>query len=163
ISGPPYAGAAGRGLHRRRLAMNDDGLICRDDLRHEAVRESPLFGLDYVEVGDDQRTLHVVFLGAAPAKIAVAHVRIEGGRRIRDVRRVGAAVTRQHDRTLDDTMDVEVDKAGDFSIYTLRVVALDANGHPTDAPMEGFDPRYASVEFSFKAGCPNDLDCRDMP
>src|SRR5689334_1943617 len=143
--------------------MSDAGLICREDLRHEQVRESLLFGLDYVEVGDDQRTLHAVFLGAAPPKIAPANVRIEGGRRIRDVAVLDVAVHRQRVHTLDDTMDVVVDKSGDFSTYTLRLVALDADGHPTSEPMEGFDPRYASVEFSFKAGCPSDLDCRPTP
>src|SRR5262249_47207815 len=38
-------------------------------------------------------------------------------------------------------------------------VKVDANGRPSDEPLEGFDPRYAQIEFTFKIGCPSDLDC----
>jgi hypothetical protein len=143
--------------------MNDPGLSCGEDLRHEKVRTAPEYGLDFLEVSDDQRTLHVVFLGQAPDDIDIVNVVIEGGRRIRDVAVVGVDVHRHRDPTVDDSMDVEVDKYGDFSTYTLRVVKLDEDGHPTKRPMDGFDPRYAAIEFSFKAGCPSDLDCRTPP
>jgi hypothetical protein len=87
-------------------------------------------------------------------------VRIKGGRRIRDIRVVDFDVHRQEDPELDDCMVITVDQPGDFSPYTLRLVALDERGHPTDQPFPGFDPRYAQLEFSFKAGCPSDLDCK---
>jgi hypothetical protein len=47
--------------------------------------------------------------------------------------------------------------------YTLSVVQLDDHGHPTDQPMDGFDRRYDEVSFTFKAGCPSDLDCKVLP
>src|SRR6185369_13564780 len=32
-------------------------------------------------------------------------------------------------------------------------------GFPTNRPMRGFDRRFAQICFSFKVGCPSDLDC----
>jgi hypothetical protein len=53
-------------------------------------------------------------------------------------------------------MDITVDRPGDFSTYVLRVVESGGSLRP----MRGFDPRYSTLEFSFKAGCPSDLDCK---
>ena len=33
------------------------------------------------------------------------------------------------------------------------------DGRPGETPLTGFDPRYAAIDFSFKAGCPSDEDC----
>src|SRR4029077_2056869 len=63
----------------------------------------------------------------------------------------------------DAYLTISVDKVGDFSTYTVCVVELDDQGHPTQAPMSGFDPRYACLDFTFKAGCPSDLDCKTQP
>ena len=46
-------------------------------------------------------------------------------------------------------MIVRLDKPGDFSTYTLRLVGLPE-----------IDPYYDHVDFSFKVNCPSDLDCR---
>jgi hypothetical protein len=140
--------------------MNDPDLSCQDERRRDDVRAASLFGLDYLEVSDDQTTLTIIFLGKAPQKIEKENVRIAGGRRIRDIQVKGITVHRQKDPTLDDSMEVRVDRPGDFSTYTLSVVALDEQGHPTGQPMPGFDPRYDEVQFTFKAGCLSDLDCR---
>jgi hypothetical protein len=133
--------------------------ICHDEQRRDQTRARPLYGLDYVEVSDDQLTLTVYFLGKAPQAIAPASVRVEGGRRIRGIQVTHVQLKRQADPELDDYMLVSVDKYGDFSPYTLRIAALDEHGRPTDQPPADFDPRYAQVEFSFKAGCASDLDC----
>jgi hypothetical protein len=135
-------------------------IACTDRNRRQDVRNATLYGLDYVEVDEKQRTLEVFFLGRAPAGIEKANVRISGGRKIRDVAVIGLTVTRQRDFSLDDFMEVDLDKYGDFSTYTLSLVALDDKGRPTEAPLPGFDPRYASVDFSFKVDCPNDQDCK---
>jgi hypothetical protein len=140
--------------------MNDPNLSCREERRREDVRAASLFGLDYVEVVDDQQvTLHVFFLGKAPQKIEQANVVLTGGRRIRDVRIKSVTVRRQPDPTLGDYLEVRVNKAGDFSNYTISLVNA-VNGQPTNEPMDGFDPRYDQVSFSFKASCPTDLDCK---
>ncbi len=139
--------------------MDTPTLACTNERRRRLVRLSAFFGLDYVEVSDDQLTLTVVFLGRAPTGITAANVQIEGGERITDIRVTGVDLQPAADPALDDAMLVTVDQPGDFSTYRLCLRALDDRGHPTDAPMAGFDPRYACVEFSFKAGCPSDLDC----
>jgi hypothetical protein len=139
--------------------MNDPSLSCREERRREDVRAASLFGLDYVEVVDEQQlTLNVFFLGKAPKKLEKANVVLTGGRRIRDVQIKSVSVKRQPDPTLDDYLEVRVTKPGDFSDYTISLVKA-VSGQPTNDPMDGFDPRYHQVSFSFKASCPSDLDC----
>lgn len=127
-------------------------MYCHDDARREAVRAKPeLNGLDYVDVSDDQRSLTVYFLGKALQAIKkgrTEYFRIEGGRRIRNIRVTGVDVVRETDPELDDYVTVQVDKPGDCSTYTLRLVGL-----------KDIDPFYDHVEFSFKVSCPSDLDC----
>ena len=113
--------------------MNGLILNCREELRREDVRAASLFGLDYVEVGteegvgeDDHRTLQVWCLGKAPEKFEKENLVIVGGRRIRDVRIVDLRVVRLADLTRDDHLEIVVDKAGDFSLYTLSAVDVDA-------------------------------------
>ena len=138
------------------------GLSCREIRRRGDVRAASLFGLDFADIGNDstQRTLEVFFLGKAPEKIQPANICIEGGQSIRDVRATAVRLQRNSDATLDDSMEVTLNKYGDFSIYTLRLVQLDEKGQPTGKLLDGFDPHYSSVRFSFKAGCPTDLDCK---
>ena len=52
-----------------------------------------------------------------------------------------------------------VERPGDLSPHTLRLLALDEAGRPTGGVPPGVDPRYAAVCFSFKASCPSELDC----
>jgi predicted phage baseplate assembly protein len=135
------------------------------------VLQAKFYGLDYVEVetasfnwGDDV-TLHVYFLGKAPknlkGKESMANVRIDGGRRVPSLAVTGLAMKRAKKPWQDDYLEVKVRTSapGDFSTYTLRLVAVDDDGHPTNQPYPGFDPRYAQVQFSFKAGCASELDC----
>ena len=141
--------------------MNDDTyLSCKEDSRREAVRASSLYGLDYVEVSENQLILEVVFLGKAPAKIEKANIVIRGGQRITGITATNLRVTRSKDPDLDDHMEVTVNRPGDFSIYTLSLVKLDASGTPTAQPMDGFDPVFDEVNFTFKASCPTGLDCK---
>ena len=76
-----------------------------------------------------------------------------------DIRVVKIEVEHQSDPELADCLRGWVDKYGDSSVYILRLVELD-RGRPTNLPFHGFDPRYAHIEFSFKIGCPSDLDCK---
>lgn len=135
---------------------------CRDDRRRAAVREGQLNGLDYVEVSDDQRRLIVFFLGKAPEGVQPENVVVRGGTRIpgENIRAEEVDVCRQEEADLDDCMEIVVDRPGDFSTYTLCLVSLDQDGEPTDEPYPGFDPRYMCLEFSFKAACASNLDCK---
>ncbi len=142
--------------------MSETSLACRQQLRREDVRNAQgRYGLDYLEVSPDQRTLTVTFLGHAPEEIAKENIRIEGGARITNIYVTHVVISRAaSDADQDDTMDVTVSQPGDFSTYTLRVAALDEQGQPTDQPPAGFDLRYDRIAFSFKAACPSDLDCK---
>ena len=146
-------------------------MICHKDLRREEVRRNRwLNGLDYLEVGSELEvgsnvevesgpvTLSVYFLGKAPVELDKSNVIIEGGRRIDDIRVEKVVLCPYETRELDDYMEVVVDKAGDFSTYTLRVVERDAQGDWQ--PHSAFDPRYDRVEFSFMSDCPSELDCK---
>ncbi len=134
---------------------------CRDrEVRRRLIRESARDagsnepnGIDYVEVDETQRVITVYFLNKAPRDIRARDVRIEGGARIRDIRVTEITLCEIDDPDLDDCMKVEVDRPGDFSTYTLKLVGADGG------PLEGFDPRYAQVNFSFKANCPSEIDC----
>jgi hypothetical protein len=132
--------------------MTPPTLVCDDERRRHEVRRRERNGLDYLEVGGKQTTLTVYFLGAAPEGLTRENVRITGGRRIRDIEVKSVVICPQHDPELDNCMVVTVDKPGDFSTYTLCLVNL-----PEDTP---FDPRYRCLEFTFKADCPADLDCK---
>jgi hypothetical protein len=115
-------------------------------------------GIDYVEIDENQRIITVYFLNKAPLNIQPANVRITGGVRVRDINVDDIRLCRMDDPDRDDCMRVFVDKFGDFSPYTLRLVNA-PGGRPGESPLTGFDPRYAQIEFSFKANCPSDLDC----
>jgi predicted phage baseplate assembly protein len=140
--------------------VNDLILKCGDERRRQLVRDQELFGLDYLEVEEQQTVLNVHFIGKAPESIPLKNILIEGGRRVRGIKAIDVKVQHKDDPYADDCMKVTVDKPGDFSTYTLRLAELDAMGEPTGQPLEGFDPRYAQIDFSFKASCPSDLDCK---
>lgn len=116
-------------------------------------------GIDYLEVvSEDQRTLEVHLLHPAPGEpggvpagppLGAANVRIDGGERITGIKVSAVAVA-------GEVLTVTVDTAGDFSPYTLRLVAAGSD----DAVPPGVDPALAAVGFSFKAGCPSRFDCR---
>jgi hypothetical protein len=139
--------------------MTNFSLSCKDESRRDAVRAASLFGLDYIEVDPSQTSLTVFFLGKAPTSVKKTNVIIAGGSRITGIQVTGITVHRQKDPTLNESMDVRVNQPGDFSTYTLSLVKLDANGQPTNQSMDGFDPLFSEVDFTFKGSCPTDLDC----
>lgn len=140
--------------------------FCQDKTeRHRRIREkaqgaggSVPNGIDYVEVDENQTIITVYFLNKAPRNVSAENVRITGGVRIRDIRVKSVQLCEVEDPERDDCMRVEVERPGDFSTYTLHLVNA-PDGQPGLSPLEGFDPRYAQIDFSFKASCPSDLDC----
>src|SRR5437868_4813503 len=104
-----------------------DGERCRDrDRRRQAIRAGKLNGIDYVEVDDKQTTLTVYFLGSAP-KLEKENIRIDGGRRVRGIRITGLQTCVKQDPRADECVKIAVDRPGDFSTYTLRLVKPDAH------------------------------------
>ena len=142
--------------------MNDAALFCADERRRKTARDLGWNGIDDVEVGDNPPSLCVSFFGHVPDNLAPANVRIEGGRRIRNLKIKRVEARRSEDPEQDDCLSITLDRLGDFSPYTLRLVEAE-NGKPTDRPLAGFDPRYAHIQFSFRIDCAADLDCADAP
>ncbi len=139
---------------------------CKNQTRRIRVINSPLGpglnalnGIDYLEVDSfDQKTLEIHFLRPLPGDVggvptgpplALDNIKIEGGTRIQNIKVVSVA-------SVNEVLTIQVDNAGDFSMYIFRLVAS-----PTDiSPPADFDAQLAFVAFSFKAGCPSDFDCK---
>jgi hypothetical protein len=143
------------------------GMTCSDERRRDAVRAAKTWnGLDYLEVGPDQRSLTVFFLGKAPKELRPENVVVEpcGGGRPVKVTDLRLCILDDPER--DDCLHLTLDRPGGFSPYRLCLIEVDECGEPTGRPFPHFDRRYACLEFSFKVDCPSDLDCkaeRDCP
>lgn len=145
---------------------------CCDERRLQAVKDAGVLnGIEYVEVSDSdappglrQRTLFVRLLQPPPAGLKPeTNVVIAGGERIPTVAAstVPSAEIPELTAGLDDpatVLLVRTDSTGDFSTYTLSLVA----GPGSTEPPPGFDPMLVSVEFSFKVECPSDFDCAPL-
>jgi hypothetical protein len=123
------------GTPERRARVRD-----ADPARGERI----LNGIDFLEVAsDDQRTLEITFIGPLPGEtggvpaspaLTIDDVVIEGGVRVVDVQVTQVSAS-------DNVLTVEVDRAGDFSTYVLRLVA----GGPV------LRPRMASIRCSLRS------------
>jgi hypothetical protein len=146
--------------------------FCCDERRRAFVRDHGLVngvdynGIDFLEVLDTeapseslrQRVLLVHFIKPlAPGILTTDNVLIEGGERIRGIAVVS---TSQGTGEQAHILTVKVDKPGDFSTYTLRLVQDAHHAQSGGEPPTGFDPVLSSIEFSFKVECPTDFDCR---
>jgi len=134
--------------------------FCCDDNRRTLLLGNPdLNGIDYVEVLDDpsapasqnQRTLFVTFVNPV-TPLGPANMLIDGGERITGITVTGVTATEDP-----LTLMVRASQSGDFSTYTLRLVASAAA--PSGGPPTGIDPVLAAAQFTFKAACDTDFDC----
>ncbi len=134
---------------------------CCDENRRNAVAGSALNGIDYLEVLDEasqpiadrQRTLYVYFINPIAATFSADNISIEGGERIRNIKVLPGPITSGN------RLELEVNTAGDYSTYTLRLVVSDTD----PSPPPGIDPVLAAVDFSFKVRCPSNFDCKQEP
>ncbi|MDC8757003.1 putative baseplate assembly protein [Janthinobacterium fluminis] len=145
--------------------MRSSDLACRQSWRRRHLFQHPRWnGVDFLEVSDEQRYLCVHFFGSIPEGIGVANVRIEGGRRIRDLRVLRVEIDRSGDPDQDDCLRITLDRIGDYSTYRLcfveRVTAQEGAAY---RPFPGLDPRYACLDFRFRLDCAADQDCRVQP
>jgi Baseplate J-like protein len=151
---------------------------CCDETRRRRVRdEAGLNGIDYIEVLDReapagsprQRTLLLRFVKAAPA-LTLDNFELSGGERITGIELVWATPANAPDPTLvtpaeaaflaalpdpDEVIALRTSARGDFSTYTLHLVASPASL----APPAGIDALLARISFSFKVECPTEHDC----
>lgn len=150
---------------------------CTDARRNEVMEHPTLNGIDFLEVLDNpadplplrQTTLYVHFLkDIVPDSLTEKNVIIEGGERIKDIKVTAVTIglilsppaspLSPLSPPLPDVQKilvVQVEAAGDFSTYTLKLIEDAAN---SDAP-SGYDPVLSAVDFSFKVLCGNDFDC----
>jgi len=133
-------------------------IICQHDARRDAVRRlAGRNGLDHVEVAGDRPTLHVYFLGKLPPELSTDRAglegffRVDGGERITGIKVVDVEPQVDPDPERDDYLVVALDRRGDLSPYTLRLVGVG-----------GIDPHYDRASFSFAIDCRSDLDCRPV-
>ncbi|MEO6729681.1 MAG: putative baseplate assembly protein [Ferruginibacter sp.] len=131
----------------------------RDRWKKVSATSNMINGIDYLEVSSiDQKKLTLFFLHNLPGQtngrpanppLTTNNIFIEGGVRIKNI-----TVTKV--TSLNNVLTIEVDAAGDFSTYTLKVGSSSTN---KDNPPDGFDQQLSSIDFSFKINCPNEFDC----
>jgi hypothetical protein len=128
---------------------------CRDDRGRRAVtRAAGWNGLDYLEVDADRRELTVLFLAKPPRPeggLAPRHFVVEGGGPEHQVRITSVRTSRHREPGLDECVVLTLDRLGDGSCYTLRLVGV-----------ERIDPLYQALEFTFLVDCPDQLDCKPV-
>ena len=143
------------------------------------ANRAQLNAVDYAEVSDDQLTVFLYFMGGVPAVaggsnpngLTRANVRISGGEAVTGIAVTGLQVVDAGDDGEDSPVGclaVSVDRRGDFSQYTASLGVAGSGGSGGSGgtgtsggwvPLPGFDLRFCSADFSFKAGCPTGLDC----
>ncbi len=131
--------------------------LCCDERRREAAKNSGINGIDFLEVQDDQNTLFVHFINPLTSgALAKENILIEGGERIQNISVDNAPIVMNDQANVPNILKVQVDKPGDFSTYTLRLVKKDAQDNQ---PPDGFDQILSAIDFSFKVDCHSDFDC----
>ena len=139
--------------------------LCCDERRRAAlIGRSDLNGIAYLDVVDTDGdplgpalvTLVVHFINPAPIPaLGAQNVVVTGGGSIKGIRVVAAAMRGPLAGLLDGpALIVTTDRAGDFSLYQLALLA----GAGATLPPSGIDPILNAIDFSFRVGCASDFD-----
>ena len=120
------------------------------DRRAQLIQSTTTNGIDFVTIGNAAQTvLQVHFLNATPVEGSLTGpITITGGETIPTV---NVLPIMPGDWGWDDghaVLTLRVAAPGDFSDYLLTI------------PSSVLDSFFSAVSFSFKAGCPSDLDCQ---
>ena len=121
------------------------------DRRAALIASTAYNGIDFVEVVDPlvQTALRVHFLNGVMVRgTLLAAPTITGGESLPAVAVLPVANADWGQDGGHVVLTLRVPAPGDFSLYTLTLAS------------PALDPYFARVRFSFKAGCPSDLDCR---
>ncbi|MBN3753679.1 hypothetical protein G3N95_12075 [Paraburkholderia sp. Tr-20389] len=121
------------------------------DRRAAVITSDHYNGIDFVEIADAaQTTLKVHFLNEVAVKGTLTSApSITGGETIPSVAVLPVSDTDWSNADGHVSLTLHTAAPGDFSTYTLTL----------SSPV--LDNFYDSVPFSFKAGCPSDLDCEN--
>jgi predicted phage baseplate assembly protein len=132
--------------------------FCSQKNRRALVLQShTLNGIDYLEVakgsdGCGKQLLITMLKDARSLTLGLHQVQITGGAATSQVTAVHVSVGTA---AAPKVVTVDLNQSGDFSPYTLSLVANPSTSDPPD----GFDPQLSTVTFSFKAGCSAVADC----
>lgn len=122
------------------------------DRRAKVLASTTVNGIDFVEIANAAQTsLRVHFLNAVPIASLTGAPTISGGETIPTVAVLPVAPSAWGWDDEHVVLTLGVAAPGDFSTYTLTV------------PSPNIDRFFNGVAFSFKAGCPSDLDCETPP
>ena len=138
------------------------GPICRDDARRADVRgRADLNGIDYVEYDAPRHRIQVHLLNNRSGNLfglgtKPEQVRVIGGTRIAPVQVLG--ITGPSDLKV---LEVEVDRAGDFSDYLITIGWERQSDGSWLHSIPALDPFLSVALVNFRAGCPVDVDCGD--
>jgi hypothetical protein len=108
-----------------------------DDARRLDVIRAGRSGLDYIDVRGDGRTLIVGFFGALPGGLSREHFVVAGGEHVTGIRVTSIRVAADEPES-EGVVALRLDRAGDASSYTLRVIGV-----------AGVDPLYSALGFTF--------------
>jgi hypothetical protein len=119
------------------------------DRRAKVLASTAVNGIDFVEVANAAQTLlRVHFLNAVAVTLSATQApTITGGETIATVTVLPIPPSAWGWDEGHLTLTLSVEAPGDFSTYTLTIFGA------------GLDPFFDWIGFSFKAGCPSDLDC----
>jgi hypothetical protein len=124
---------------------------CRDEHRRARVRRFSN-GIDYVETGEDRRTLTVHFFNPLADEILPEQFRITGGGEGRPLRVVSVARNELPGADPEKSLDLRLSGVAELTPYALTL-----SGVPT------VDPLYSFVGFSVVERCASRLDCAASP
>ncbi|MEM1243106.1 MAG: putative baseplate assembly protein, partial [Cyanobacteria bacterium P01_H01_bin.26] len=137
---------------------------CKNERRRILLRQITeqdgqprLNGIDYIEVAADRQTLQVYFIhplstlsnADSGVSLQVDNLLITGG-----VQKETLGV--ESISVVSNLLRVRVDRTGDYSTYTLRLVQSSSQL----LPPSGIDPQLVAVDFSFWVNEISELDCR---
>jgi hypothetical protein len=122
-----------------------------DDARRLDVIRLGRSGLDYIDVRGEGRRLEVGIFGRLPDDLDVKNFIIEGGVKVKTIRVTAIRITAD-DPDAEGAVALRLDRAGDASTYTLRVVGVPA-----------VDPLYATLPFTFGLDNARTTDCVEPP
>ncbi|MEB3283264.1 MAG: putative baseplate assembly protein [Lyngbya sp.] len=127
---------------------------CQNEERRNKIRNLPkdhlgLNGIDYLKIDGDRQTIIVYFIHPL-TDLKVENILITGGTRRQNLQVESVSYS-------ENELTVRVDRVGDYSTYTLRLVKSSTS--PT--PPAGFDPLLSQIEFSFWAEDISEFDCKE--
>jgi Baseplate J-like protein len=135
--------------------------FCSQKNRRALVLDhATLNGIDYLEVCSSEpgcdcgKLLHLTFLkDVRSLNLSAAQIKLIGG--ASNLAQVDIVNLQPISSDNPKLLTIELNQPGDFSTYTLTLIADSA----TADPPVGVDPQLASIDFSFKANCPTGSDC----